>query len=93
MSNEGEKRKQACDDAVAGSQKKAREATDEEVEKFYAILRRMKAAEKYFKGSGDHGGASQGRWSASLEEQIRQEVKQGEARGLNFDLNASPQPE
>ncbi|TKY69362.1 hypothetical protein E2542_SST05635 [Spatholobus suberectus] len=91
MSNEGEKRKHATDDAVSDSQKKqAREVTDEEVEEFSAILRRMNTTVKYFK----RGGASRGRWTESLEEQIVQEVKEKRgARNLGLDLNETPQQE
>ena len=60
---EGEKRKSEVNDAVlGGSQKRAREddsgeettVTEEEVEEFYAILRRIHVAVNYFKtGNGD----------------------------------------
>ncbi|RDX74659.1 hypothetical protein CR513_45556, partial [Mucuna pruriens] len=89
MSKEGEKRKHVSNDAVSDSHKKhAREVTDEEVEEFSCILRRMNTAVRYFK----RGGASRGRWTESLEEQIVQEVKEkGGVRNLGLDLNEPPQ--
>ncbi|KAK7407539.1 hypothetical protein VNO78_09492 [Psophocarpus tetragonolobus] len=93
MSKEGEKRKHtSCHDAVSETHKKhAREAvTDEEVEEFSAILRRMRAAVGYFR----RGGASQGRWTESLEEQIVHEVKgKSGTKNLGLDLNQTPQQE
>lgn len=97
MSDAKEKRKQSVDDdAVPESQqqKKAREeevVTDEEVEEFYAILRRINTAVKYFKSYGDD--------VAALEKDIMQDVKEGtknEKEGhvqdnLSLDLNATPQ--
>ncbi|CAJ1932339.1 unnamed protein product [Sphenostylis stenocarpa] len=92
MSNDGEKRKHAPNDAVSDSQakKQARDVTDQEVEEFSAIVRRMKTAVTYLR----NGEASGGRWAESLEEQIVHEVK--ERRGIgNFglDLNETPQQE
>uniref|UniRef100_A0A151UI45 Protein NIM1-INTERACTING 2 n=1 Tax=Cajanus cajan TaxID=3821 RepID=A0A151UI45_CAJCA len=91
MSNEPEKRKRAANDAVSDTHKNpAPEVTDEEVEEFSAILRRMNTAVKYFR----RGGASRGRWTESLEEEIVQEVKQKTGvRNLGLDLNQSPQQE
>jgi len=92
MSNEGEKRKHAANDAVSDSQvkKQARDVTDEEVEEFSAILRRMKTTAKYFR----RGEGSRGRWAESLEEQIGQEVKEKSGVGnLGLDLNETPRQE
>jgi len=92
MSKEGEKRKHTANDAVSDSQvkKQARDVTDEEVEEFSAILRRMKTAVKYFR----RGEASQRRWAESLEEQIVQEVKEKRGTGnLGLDLNETPTQE
>lgn len=96
MSGAKDKRKQGEDDAVSGSQqqKKAREdeaVTDEEVEEFCAILRRINTAVKYFKSHGED--------VAALEKDIMQDVKEGtknEKEGhvqdnLSLDLNATPQ--
>ncbi|KAL2347614.1 hypothetical protein Fmac_001614 [Flemingia macrophylla] len=88
MSNEGEKRKHAGNDAILDTHKKqAREVTDEEVEEFSVILRRMNMAVEYFR----RGGA----WTESLEEQILQELKQKTTwvRNLELDLNETPQQE
>ncbi|KAK7310043.1 hypothetical protein RJT34_07246 [Clitoria ternatea] len=91
MSNEREKRKLANMDTVSRSQQKIKhpsEVTDEEVEEFSAILRRMNTAANYFKRSG----ASQGRWREALEEQIMQQVKEkGGVKNLDLNLNESPQ--
>ncbi|CAJ1977550.1 unnamed protein product [Sphenostylis stenocarpa] len=96
MSDAKDKRKQAQDHAVLPSQKKAREedataVTDEEVEEFYAILRRINTAVKYFKSYGDD--------VAALEKDIMQQVKEAtknEKEGdveenFRLDLNVSPQ--
>lgn len=101
--SDGEKRKHAAaaadDDAVFMSQKKARdEVTDDEVEEFYAILRRINAAAKYFKSGNDRaeGTASHRRWRASLEEEIVRQVngvKEETRTGVSLDLNLSPKPE
>ena len=104
--SEGEKRKQEGGEAVYGGQKKARETeetvvTDDEVEEFYAILRRINTAVKYFKSGNDHvvgGESSQSRWRATVEQEIRQEVnaesrrKEVEVDG-SLDLNVSPPSE
>ncbi|KAK7348832.1 hypothetical protein VNO80_23540 [Phaseolus coccineus] len=92
MLNESEKRKHGPNDAVSDSQlkKQARDVTDEEVEEFSAILRRMKTAVKYFR----RGEASRGRWAESLEEQIGQEVKEKSGVGNSgLDLNETPREE
>nr|KYP69102.1 hypothetical protein KK1_008286 [Cajanus cajan] len=98
-----DKRKQGHNDAVPGTQKKAREeastaVTDEEVEEFYAILRRMNTAVKYFKTYGDD--------VAALEKDILREVKEATRNNnenenqnqkedmehnFTFDLNLTPQ--
>ena len=112
--SEGEKRKKAGNEAVSGRQKKAREVdgkeaitavTDDEVEEFYAILRRIKTAVNYFKGGNDdvvEGRRSQSRWRTTLEEEIIQEVScvKGEGRREenieeigSLDLNISPPAE
>jgi len=96
MSDAKDKRKRAQDDAVSPSQKKACEedstaVTDEEVEEFYAIIRRINTALKYFKSHGDD--------VAALEKDIMQEVKESKRKekdgnveeNLSLDLNVSPQ--
>lgn len=97
MSGAKDKRKQGEDDAVSGSQqqKKAREdeaVTDEEVEEFCAILRRINTAVKYFKSHGED--------VAALEKDIMQDVKEAtrmsnqnekEEDDLSLDLNVTPQ--
>ncbi|KAK7343393.1 hypothetical protein VNO77_12094 [Canavalia gladiata] len=91
MSHAKDKRKQEGDDVVPETQKKAREeVTDEEVEEFYAILRRINMAVKYFKSTRDD--------VAALEKEIMQEVKGATMNGneedteknLSLDLNLTP---
>ncbi|KAI4357827.1 hypothetical protein L6164_001750 [Bauhinia variegata] len=111
--SEGDKRKHGgeANDAVSESQKKAREidaeeVTDHEVEEFFAILRRINAAVRYFKSGNDRvakaGTRPERRWRASLEESIKQEVNgvKGESKreenvkeNTSLDLNLSPLPE
>ncbi|KAK7269756.1 hypothetical protein RIF29_22491 [Crotalaria pallida] len=95
MSDIKDKRKHGGDDAaVPKSQKKARgdeEVTDEEVEEFYAIIRRLKTAMKYFKSGDDVAalekemikGMKEARWSEREEEEA---VEQS----LSLDLNLTP---
>ncbi|KAJ1436228.1 hypothetical protein SESBI_04256 [Sesbania bispinosa] len=91
MSDAKEKRKHARDTVLPEIHKKAREpaVTDEEVEEFCAILRRIKTAVKYFKSTGDD--------VAALEKQIMQQVKGASSsrnhETLNLDLNVTPQPQ
>ncbi|XVF86010.1 hypothetical protein PTKIN_Ptkin17bG0166500 [Pterospermum kingtungense] len=108
---EGEKRKsEVNDDAVlGGSQKKAREddgmqeittVTEEEVEEFYAILRRMHVAMNYFqKGNGDVRSLIEMEKAESLNLGSNVEVNGGEEKkkeeenveeNVGFDLNAEP---
>lgn len=97
MSDAKDKRKHAQHDAVLPIQKKSREecstaaVTDEEVEEFYAILRRINMAVKYFKSYGDD--------VAALEKDIMQEVKEAKRNDNNndkeqdlmsLDLNVTP---
>ncbi|KAF7808890.1 NRR repressor like [Senna tora] len=102
--SDGEKRKHSGDGdgndgAVSASQKKARdEVTDDEVEEFYAILRRINAAAKYFKTGNDRpeGTAARRRWRAPLEKEIMQQVdgvKEETSTQEILDLNLSPKPE
>ncbi|KAK7390855.1 hypothetical protein VNO78_18995 [Psophocarpus tetragonolobus] len=79
MSDAKEKRKQERQDE-GFSLKKARE--DEEVEEFYAILRRLNAAVRYFKNYGDG--------VAALEKDILQDVKET-ITTHEIDLNLTPQ--
>ncbi|OIV90935.1 hypothetical protein TanjilG_16895 [Lupinus angustifolius] len=84
MSNAKDKRKHGEDSVFLKSQKKTREdVTDEEVEEFYAILRRINTAMKYYKSGRDN--------VASLEKEIRQELKgatmSGSEKEENVELN------
>ena len=90
------RRKHGGDGVVSESQKKARQdqadVTDEEVEEFYAILRRINTAVKYFKSGGDD--------VASFEKEIMHDVKaatattttreEGVQENLSLDLNLAP---
>jgi hypothetical protein len=114
----GEKRKQAEEDGnnnnngggdvVFGRQKKAREdtVTEDEVEEFFAILRRIHAAVSYFRevdGNGVRMTAKEG--SRRLREILEGEMSVGVNGGkgkrrseegvvnAGFDLNADPSPE
>lgn len=102
---ESEKRKKADnDDAVSGRRKKARDdeygdltaVTEEEVEEFYAILRRINIAVSYFKkGNGD------GKWLKAMlngghyeEDNGVKEARreEGVEENAGLDLNADPDP-
>ncbi|KAL2324078.1 hypothetical protein Fmac_023136 [Flemingia macrophylla] len=99
MSEAKDKRKQGHDAAVSVVQKKAREeaaVTDEEVEEFYTVLRRINTAVKYFKSYGDD--------VAALEKDILQQVREATTtrnhdnekedimeHNFTFDLNVTPQ--
>ncbi|KAJ4822511.1 hypothetical protein Tsubulata_046911 [Turnera subulata] len=109
--SEGEKRKQDNnykngDDASATHQKKQRKdqegeqttVTDTEVDEFYAILKRLHVAVKYFKeGNGRDGRKLTEIESVGLERDVvgdgvkrnREDVDQNMA----LDLNADPEPE
>ncbi|KAE9463952.1 hypothetical protein C3L33_04197, partial [Rhododendron williamsianum] len=92
---EGEKkRKRAEDDEAGGGRRKEmREVegegegqampTDEEVDEFFAILRRMQVAVKYFKKGGGNAAAGQERSPCGV-----QQKKNGA-----LDLNAVPEAE
>ncbi|XP_028768605.1 uncharacterized protein LOC114726199 [Neltuma alba] len=101
LMSEGEKRKLHADDVqdvVPGTtqKKKARDGlvTDDEVEEFCTILRRLNAAAQYFKSSGDRKdgtAASHRGWRASLEEEIARQVDSvKEKEAIAIDLNLSP---
>ncbi|KAH7516542.1 protein NIM1-INTERACTING 2 [Ziziphus jujuba] len=105
---ESEKRKNADgNEDVSGKRQKARNddengdltvaATEEEIEEFYAILRRINVAVRYFKkGHGD------GKWLRAMLDGVRYEEDngvKGEARreegveeNAGLDLNAFPDP-
>ncbi|XWS34031.1 hypothetical protein CRYUN_Cryun21dG0004700 [Craigia yunnanensis] len=101
---EGEKRKSEVNDAVlGGSQKRAREedsgeemtVTEEEVEEFYAILRRIHVAVNYFKqGNGDMRNLTALGKAESLNLGSNDEVngckKRKEEENVGLDLNADP---
>ncbi|CAL5374326.1 unnamed protein product [Camellia sinensis] len=78
--------------------------TEEEVEEFFAILRRMHVAVKYFENSGGDGVRKvKGRWGAALEAEVKAAadgVKAAEESVVNgvrengvLDLNAVPEAE
>ncbi|XP_058192195.1 protein NIM1-INTERACTING 2-like [Rhododendron vialii] len=114
---EGEKkRKRAEDDQVGGGRRKEmREVeaegeampTDEEVDEFFAILRRMQVAVKYFKKGGRNAAAGRkwtGRWATELEAEVLAGVNGGKAaeersacgvqkKNGALDLNAVPEAE
>ncbi|KAI8528693.1 hypothetical protein RHMOL_Rhmol12G0167600 [Rhododendron molle] len=85
------KRKRAEDDKVRGGRRKEREGeaegeampTDEEVDEFFAILRRMQVAVKYFKKGGGNAAAGRkwtgGRWATELEAEVLAGVNGGKA--------------
>ncbi|KAK9276301.1 hypothetical protein L1049_005832 [Liquidambar formosana] len=106
---EAEKRKLAGNDDVSGGTKKARggnggqtTVTEDEVEEFFAILRRIHDAVKYFeKGYGDGRKLTdeKSRLRAALEREGGEEVngakgeltRMGSVRkDVGFDLNAKP---
>ncbi|RDY02753.1 hypothetical protein CR513_13750, partial [Mucuna pruriens] len=96
MSDNKDKRKQAQDDDVSAShQKKAREegsaVTDEEVEEFYAILRRINTAVKYFKRYGDDVAALEKDIMKEVKEATRNEKEENMEENLSLDLNITPQ--
>ncbi|OWM65145.1 hypothetical protein CDL15_Pgr008732 [Punica granatum] len=69
---------------VDGLRKRARladqrlEAEDDEVEEFFAILRRMHRAVQYFEGAGgDSGKWAPGTWRAAIETGAKPEVNGG----------------
>ncbi|KAK4260856.1 hypothetical protein QN277_003920 [Acacia crassicarpa] len=97
--SEGRKRKvHAADDNGHHNQKKVRDGlvTDDEVEEFYTILRRINKAAQYFKSGGDRNkgiaAASHHGWRASLEQEITRQVNSVEEKET-IDLNLSPNPE
>ncbi|KAI9078537.1 hypothetical protein K1719_039475 [Acacia pycnantha] len=96
MKSEGEKRKLHADDG-RNNQKKVRDGlvTDDEVEEFYTILRRINTAAQYFKSGSDRNNgtaaASHRGWRESLEEEIKWQVNSGKEETI--DLNLSPGPE
>ncbi|CAL5338767.1 hypothetical protein CsSME_00022364 [Camellia sinensis var. sinensis] len=108
---EGEKRKkQGQYDAVSGTRKKARqdgngeqtEVKEEEVEEFFAIIRRIHVAVKYF----ERGSNGDGRKLTEMRSRLRQSIERECAGGVNgakskvreegveenlgLDLNAEP---
>ncbi|TKY50825.1 hypothetical protein E2542_SST22331 [Spatholobus suberectus] len=96
MSDAKDKRKQGADDAVSSSQKKAREeastaVTDEEVEEFYTILRRINTAVKYFKSYGDDVAALEKDIIQEVKEATRNEKEDDMEENLSLDLNVTPQ--
>ncbi|CAL5372081.1 unnamed protein product [Camellia sinensis] len=119
MEEEKNKRKRSAeDDEVGGGggrRRKEREEavkavaveeapTEEEVEEFFAILRRMHVAVKYFENSGGDGVRKvKGRWGAALEAEAKAAadgVKAAEESVVNgvrengvLDLNAVPEAE
>ncbi|KAG5522605.1 hypothetical protein RHGRI_034681 [Rhododendron griersonianum] len=119
---EGEKKRKRAADGEAGGgggsrRRKEREAkaeaaaaepmpTDEEVDEFFAILRRMHAAAKYFeKGRGNAAGRKlTGRWATALEAEVlagvNGAVKAAEESAFGarknraaLDLNSVPEAE
>ncbi|KAL7223254.1 hypothetical protein ACSBR1_024836 [Camellia fascicularis] len=120
MEEEKKKRKRSAeDDEVGGGgvgrRRKEREEavkavaveaapTEEEVEEFFAILRRMHVAVKYFENSGGDGVRKvKGRWGEALEAEViaaADGVKAAEESVVNgvrengvLDLNAVPEAE
>lgn len=115
----GKRKTAASDDVVSGRQKKAREndavgdgkitdATEEEVEEFFAILRRIHVAIGHFKKGGDGRKLTEegSRLRTMLEGEIvsceeAKGVKDGEEakreegmeENLGLDLNAEPGPD
>lgn len=108
---EGEKRKSEANDGVlGGSPKRAREedsgeettVTEEEVEEFYAILRRIHMAMNYFKkGDGDMRNLIEIEKAESLNLGLNVGINGGEKKkkkkeeenvegSVGFDLNADP---
>ncbi|KAL7223253.1 hypothetical protein ACSBR1_024835 [Camellia fascicularis] len=120
MEEEKKKRKRSAeDDEVVGGgggrRRKEREEAvkavaveaapmEEEVEEFFAILRRMHVAVKYFENVGGDGVRKvKGRWGAALETEVKAAadgVKAAEESVVNgvrengvLDLNAVPEAE
>ena len=105
---EAEKRKNKENDTVSGPKpKKSRDqdvaVNDDEVEEFYAILRRIRAAVSYFeKGTGDGRRipTKGSTWRQGLEKEILEEVKgaggdklkriEDVVENVGFDLNVNP---
>ncbi|KAM7484555.1 hypothetical protein LguiA_000564 [Lonicera macranthoides] len=103
---ESEKRKQRDnDELVDGKRKKTRaeeeeegagKTEDDEVEEFFAILRRIRAAVKYFekgkrKGDGDQKASRT--WSPSFQQQDFHKAscdREGVEENVGLDLNADP---
>lgn len=114
---EGEKKRKKAADGEAGGggsrRRKEREAkaaepmpTDEEVDEFFAILRRMHVAVKYFeKGRGNAAGRElTGRWATALEAEVlagvngtvkaaEESVCGARKNRAALDLNAVPEAE
>ncbi|OMO90267.1 hypothetical protein CCACVL1_07429 [Corchorus capsularis] len=106
---DGEKRKPEANDAVSSaSAKRAREetasatVTDEEVEEFFAILRRIHVAVNYFKKGNGNGDKSKVTWMGKAESHNwgrNVEANGGKKKGdenveenhiVGLDLNADP---
>lgn len=98
---ESEKRKQRDDDGlVDGKRKKTRaeeaagKTEDDEVEEFFTILRRIRAAVKYFeKGKGDGDQKASRIWSPSFQRQDFHKAScdpEGVEENVGLDLNADP---
>ncbi|PHU02028.1 hypothetical protein BC332_27279 [Capsicum chinense] len=104
---EGEKRKQDDNDVVSKSaMKKPKEETElkeeEEVEEFFAILRRIKIAVKYFNkvdgaSGSDRGGCDERKMTNDIDRKCideiigdNEEIKEKEKNKLGFDLNMKP---
>ncbi|PRQ40376.1 hypothetical protein RchiOBHm_Chr4g0435331 [Rosa chinensis] len=101
---EAEKRKQAGNDVVSGrhKHKKARDETtvnEDEVQEFFAIIKRIHVAINYFKSA--NGGGSKyvdGELRAMIESNEEADGVKGMAKttkeeDVGFDLNAEPDPE
>ncbi|CAK9153657.1 unnamed protein product [Ilex paraguariensis] len=116
MEEEREKRKQGKGDAVSGSRKKKAkeegngektEATKDEVEEFFAILRRIQVATSYFEigDDGDVNGRELTEKGSRLRRRIEWECSEelndvkskrkesGEENVVGLDLNVPPDPE
>ncbi|XP_022735345.1 protein NIM1-INTERACTING 2-like [Durio zibethinus] len=105
---EGEKRKSEVNDAVlGGSQKRSREddsgkettVTEEEVEEFYAILRRIHVAINYFRKGNVKGDVpnltelERAEWlnlGSNVEVNGCKKKKKNEEENMGLDLNADP---
>lgn len=98
------KRKAGPNDVAGGSQKKPRDGsreetavTEEEVEEFFAILRRIHVAVNYFRtGNGGNRSLTEGRSLAlqleSTDTDDTVKLDQDVKVNTGFDLNADPDP-